>query len=179
MCQPATIDQEVKVHPFEAQGLGKALFVCVGMQKNVYTGGGGSQPGGTCRFCGTGIMYEYLIKSSDGRLFVVGSDCVHKTNDPKLVPAVESLERQRKREMAREARRRRDQAALAKAQEQLPGLREWVKASREQLSAIPHPNQWRASQGDSLADYLEWSLAHRSAVDSVGVILLWQSKVSI
>ena len=37
------------------------------------------QAGTTCDYCGTGILYEYVIKSADGKVFVVGCDCVQKT----------------------------------------------------------------------------------------------------
>ena len=70
------------VHPFEKAGLGKAPFRCVGMSENWYVTGNGShrQPGGCCEYCGTGILYEYTIKDSEGKTFVVGSDCVEKTD---------------------------------------------------------------------------------------------------
>lgn len=71
----------MKVHPFERAKLGKAPFHCTGVTVNWYVTAGGAhrQPGGSCDYCGTGILYEYHIKSSDGREFVVGSDCVAKT----------------------------------------------------------------------------------------------------
>jgi len=72
------------VHPFEKAGLGKAPFHCVGIRENVYVTAGGAhrQPGGCCNYCGTGIQWEYIIKSSDGATFVVGSDCVQRTGEP-------------------------------------------------------------------------------------------------
>lgn len=69
------------VHPFERAGLGKSPFRCVGCRENWFVMGDGSRkPGGTCNYCGTGILNEYVIKSSDGKSFVVGCDCVQKTN---------------------------------------------------------------------------------------------------
>ena len=68
------------MHPFQKSGLGIAPFRCVGVSENVYsTGGGHSQPGGTCDYCGTGIRWEFHIESSDGKEFDVGCDCVAKT----------------------------------------------------------------------------------------------------
>ena len=68
------------IHPFERAGLGKAPFRFDAMRENVYIACQGSQPqpGGTCDYCSNGIMYEYWIKSSDGRSFKVGCDCVRK-----------------------------------------------------------------------------------------------------
>lgn len=40
---------------------------------------GTSKAGGHCNYCFTGIRYEYVIKSSDDKQFVVGCDCVAKT----------------------------------------------------------------------------------------------------
>lgn len=69
------------LHPFEKAGLGKAPFRCVGVTTNWYVTAGGAhrQPGGSCDYCGTGILYEYHIVGADGSKFVVGSDCVAKT----------------------------------------------------------------------------------------------------
>lgn len=178
MCQPATVNQEVKVHPFEKAGLGRAPFAFVAMRENVYSAcPGHSQPGGTCDYCGTGIMYECVIESSDGKRFVVGSDCVRKTYDPKLVPLVESVERERKRDLARAARKRRLDAAIARATADLPGCREWVEANRQKLSGMRHPNDWMAKRGETLAGYLDWTLRVRGPVDAVAVVKSWQSKI--
>lgn len=68
------------IHPFEKAGLGKAPFHCVGVRENWFEMPGfGRKPGGTCHYCGTGILYEYVINSSNGKQFVVGCDCVRKT----------------------------------------------------------------------------------------------------
>lgn len=69
------------MHPFTKSGLGSAPFRCVGVRKNAYQACHGApvQPGGSCNHCGTGIMYEYIIRNAEGGQFVVGSDCVMKT----------------------------------------------------------------------------------------------------
>jgi len=71
------------LHPFERAGLGKAPFVCVAVRENWFSPPGfpeARKPGGCCNYCSTGILYEYVIKSSDGREFIVGSDCVRRTH---------------------------------------------------------------------------------------------------
>jgi hypothetical protein len=74
------------IHPFERAGLGKAPFTCLGVAENKFDlGNGHTKPGGCCRFCYTGILYEYLIISSDNKRFVVGCECVKKTEDEGLV----------------------------------------------------------------------------------------------
>lgn len=69
------------LHPFEAAKLGKAPFQCVGCRENRFEMPGfGWKPGGCCNYCGTGILYEFVIRGADGSEFVVGSDCVAKTH---------------------------------------------------------------------------------------------------
>jgi hypothetical protein len=98
------------LHPFEIAGLGESPFRFVGLRRNVYSAAPGhSQPGGTCDFCGQGIMYECAIQSRDGERFVVGMDCVLKLDraDNRLVASVKraklNLERA-KRQAERDAK---------------------------------------------------------------------------
>lgn len=69
------------VHPFERAGLGAAPFRCAGSYEAKYQACHGApiQPGASCDYCGQGIMLVYVIKSSDGKTFRVGCDCVAKT----------------------------------------------------------------------------------------------------
>ena len=90
----------VGMHVFERAGLGRAPFRCVGYTEKVFTNPDGTtRAGGSCQYCGTGIRYACSIKSSDGREFVVGSDCVAKTDDAGLIrsykihPAVRAARR--------------------------------------------------------------------------------------
>ncbi|MEI6881324.1 MAG: hypothetical protein WCK82_08345 [Bacteroidota bacterium] len=51
------------------------------MNENVINHGNGElQPGGTCDYCGTGIRYEFFIRSLCGKVSKVGCDCVAKLN---------------------------------------------------------------------------------------------------
>jgi hypothetical protein len=94
------------MHPFEKAGLGLAPFRCVGVYKNAYQACPGAplQPGGSCDFCGTGIMYEYKILSSDGKGFKVGCDCVMRTGGEGAVAGMRS-ERLKMERDVRRARR--------------------------------------------------------------------------
>jgi hypothetical protein len=69
-------------HPFEKAGFGKAPFSCTHVSENVFTlPDGTSKAGGCCDYCGTGIRWEFWIKSSTvgERQRKVGCDCVAKT----------------------------------------------------------------------------------------------------
>jgi hypothetical protein len=70
-----------EIHPFERAGLGKAPFRCIGTAERVHAVPGcPPRAGGHCHFCFTGIRYAAIIKSSDGKVFDVGMDCVRKTD---------------------------------------------------------------------------------------------------
>jgi hypothetical protein len=77
------------VHVFERAGLGTAPFRVIGYRELTHSDGPGCpvRPGGSCDYCGTGIMYACVIQGSDGRTFKVGCDCVAKTGDAGLLKA--------------------------------------------------------------------------------------------
>lgn len=102
--------EQVTLHPFEIAGLGLAPFRFVSINKNIYSACvGHSQPGGTCAFCGQGILYECVIRSHDGKVFTVGQDCVRKIRreDNRLATALQ-------REIAKVAKEKRDAEAQAR-----------------------------------------------------------------
>lgn len=119
----------IEVHPFESAGLGIAPFRYLGCETRVgplryvergveVEVGRPGQPMGTCDLCGMGIKYCHLIKSSDGKSFVVGSDCVEKlggSND--LLPAIikEAKIARRAERMRVTQQRRADRLEKAKA----------------------------------------------------------------
>lgn len=97
--------ETVKIHPWESVGLGIAPFRVVDLielpsrsileanpsayesamreaslrasQYNVGLGG--------CSYCGSGLKYNFVIKDSQNKYFVVGSECVKKTKSSTLV----------------------------------------------------------------------------------------------
>lgn len=117
------------VHPFEAAGLGRAPYRCVGMAERTYQAAPGLpvQAGGCCKYCSNGIRYAYIIRGSDGVTFDVGCDCVEKVDA--------ELYRQTKR-----ARR-----AFAKDKRET-GRRELRRLSRMQI---------RASRREALAPHYD------------------------
>lgn len=156
------------LHPFERAGLGKAPFRFSGLvaqdlaygeailNRDEFTRTGvaiTTKPGGSCAYCGTYILNMYNIESADGRRFHVGSDCVLKTAgdpgaDKKLISAVtrKRNELNKKTRAAREA----EKIAEAMAFLERADVRAFVESQ-------PSPNAWRASQGDTLADYVAFA----------------------
>ena len=120
-----------KVHVFEAAGLGKAPFAFVGWYEDRgpkvmgdgYTVGAPGQPMGTCEYCGTGIAICCQVQSSDGRTFVVGSDCVAKTGDAGLKKKVDELKAE---------------AIRKKQGETISANWAWVEKNREKLATLPY-----------------------------------------
>ena len=77
----------VGMHCFEKAGLGIAPFKVTGFSTMKYQGSPDApvQPGGTCDYCGTAIMYVCHIRDNHGHTFKVGSDCVNRTGDAGLI----------------------------------------------------------------------------------------------
>ena len=132
--------------------LGPAPYRYTGVTLNLFSIPGcpeATKPGGSCDHCGTGISLEYHFAAADGRKFKVGSTCVDKSGDAGLrrIIARDVADHQRQLREARAQKKRDADAAIV--------AREWPTA-RGRFAAIPHPNQFFASQGKSLADYLEF-----------------------
>ncbi len=135
-----------KVHVFEAAGLGKAPFTWVGYFEDrggkqmttanglVVTVGSPGQPMGTCDYCGTAIAICCRIQSSDGKSFIVGSDCVAKTNDAGLKAQVDQMK-------AKLTREKQDKTISENLQ--------WVEQNRDKLAALPYGKY-------SMLESIEW-----------------------
>lgn len=127
------------MHPFEKAGLGKAPFECFGMTENWYSAAPGhKQPGGSCKYCGTGIAYEYHIKSFDNHTFVVGCECVRKTKAQVKGFREARLAHTRKKREEGHAKRRAERQAVWAA-ERAQRNAEFVKAEpaiAEMLSTL-------------------------------------------
>ncbi len=137
-------------HKFELAGLGKAPFRLIGMFEKRCSGepnsqgitvGAPGQPAGTCDFCGNGIANCFEIQSSDGKRFIVGSDCVLKTEDRGLVDTVKREANKKKSAHKAEV----DQALIQKY--------DW--ALRQYLMTLTdkHPNTHYAGLGKTIGDY--------------------------
>ncbi len=147
------------MHPFELAGLGQAPFRYVGIQdQNISYGMAtgkingieiSTKPGGTCAYCGTGIVNLFNIESADGNRFHVGCECVRKTGDTVLIRQVD--DDKRKMESAR--RKEKKEANLSARLEE---LRTWFRANRHLVAQIPHPNLFRAGEGETYLNYLDW-----------------------
>lgn len=86
------------MHDFEARGLGKAPFHFVDWRV-------ARNKTGRCARCDKPLKYEFVIGSSDGKQFTVGSECVKKLDEAPGLMA-EAIERRANRadELLKDAR---------------------------------------------------------------------------
>lgn len=146
------------VHPFEEAGFGVAPYRFDGVTRNWFCAGPGDpgKPGGSCDYCGTGIAFEYWVRSSDGRRFKVGCDCIAKlARKDNVAFAGDTLARDADIARRRLEAERRAEVAHQKRQEARGAFRAWYTAPRMAAAcARPHP----AIKGLTLAHYIHWML---------------------
>lgn len=149
------------MHPFEEAGLGKAPFKCVGVSENWWVSGCGTvrKPGGCCDFCGTGILYEYAIVSSDNKRHVVGCDCVQRTD------SVEGFKEVR---LAFTRARRGKKAADRMAEREA----RWAKEKEERAEEFTSSNM-------ALVDALNSYVGDNSFILSMKDALKWYGSLSV
>lgn len=142
------------IHCFERAGLGKAPFQFVSFSIRRYCPVPGvSMVGGACAYCGTGIVECFEIKSADGKHFIVGNECIRKTDDTGLINLT-------KRELNRhrtEERHKREQTRIQEAKAALE-----AQDVRDKLAAQPHPYAEANPffDGKTALDWAVWMMDH-------------------
>ena len=145
------------VHKFERRGLGAYPYAYVGMDEKVLVIGTGltavTKPGGTCDYCGTGIIYCFMLKPScGGKPFVVGSDCIMKSGDAGMMKAISGDMDKLKKEKAKRAK----ETKAKRVARRIEAAKERLKTVVDVLSEKPHPTEWFAKEGKTLLDYVRW-----------------------
>lgn len=143
------------IHKFEKAGLGKAPFRIVGFEQKTYQAclGAPMQVGGSCDYCGTGIVDMFWLRGIDnGEPFKVGSSCVYKTGDAGLIiPAKNKINA-----LKRQARHQKEAILI----EELKAL---LIDYHDRLSSLPHPRGFTDRQTDKPLTYLDqanWLMAN-------------------
>lgn len=136
------------VAPFEFAGYAERLYwPCKDISGNINT----SVPpmaGGTCAHCGACIRNAYIIKDATGKCFDVGCDCLEKLSiEPRIISAALA----KKKVIDRLKRKEKAASDLATFEPQY----EAVKAV---LVTMPHPSEFWARNGRTLADYYDYCL---------------------
>lgn len=145
----------VKMHIFESAGLGKAPYTFIGIEKRTYQAcyGAPVQPGSSCMFCSTGIVYLFWLRSADGKKFFVGSDCIMKSGDAGLKSVIDPHVKAHEREMRQE----RENYYISEFAKFVTANNYWT---RPELVNAPHPNGYYASIGRTLSDYQKYCYEH-------------------
>jgi len=84
--------QSLMTHTFEQSGLGKAPFKVVERKGHAIESGVIFW----CEHCGTQLKNRHFVKSSDGKVSVVGIDCLKKTGDQGLIDGAKRLAREKR-----------------------------------------------------------------------------------
>lgn len=154
---------EKQAHPFELAGFGLAPFRCVGsyslpspqmaeQNPSAYQNALREMPKGwgigTCAYCGMGLMHNFLIRSADNKGFVVGSECVAKTNDVGLGNAVK----------VRVARMRNKARREKMAAEREAKYKQWKIDNADRLAAEAAEREAKeaAKQAERIANREKW-----------------------
>jgi hypothetical protein len=101
-----TIEKTTVFETMESKGLGIAPFNCTGVYSipaattdniELYNRQIKAMPSdigiGSCACCGMNLTHNYLIQSSDGRKFVLGSSCVEKLGQGQVVTEMEKTKK--------------------------------------------------------------------------------------
>ena len=156
-------------HPFTRSGHGTAPFTFIRCYVKTYQACQGApvQPGGSCDHCGTGIHYHFVIRSAEGDEFVVGSSCVEKTPDRKLIRVVRfqmsRMQQERKRAQRAEEDRlsaRRNAAAARSFLADHPGLHRSLTTDNVTTRDIARKLALRGSLSERQVSYVH-SLARQ------------------
>lgn len=138
-------------HKWEAAGLGVAPYKLIGSGTMTYQACRDApiQPGGSCDYCGQGIVNVYFIRATCGSKFKVGCDCVYATCSKQ-----EGVRSQVDMAVRAHNKAVRDRLA-AKKKGELEGL---METHRAVFAAMPHPKaeKWESMREKSYADYLDY-----------------------
>lgn len=119
---------EYGLHLFQRAGLGLAPFEFVGHERRAYQASPDApvQPGGSCAYCGTGIIDCFKLRSRDGHNFIVGSDCIAKAGDDGVIKAYKTSPEYRVAQAQKRAAK--DEAVRAEIERLMDEKREALSA---------------------------------------------------
>lgn len=168
-----------KLHPFEKAGLGLAPFkfrFCetrvgpIHCADGITQIGSPGQPMGTCAYCGNGIALCMGIESSDGKRFIVGSDCVEKLYRPENQTTTEqarALARDPVYQAVKRAKADHNcKLRWAREAKRIAEGMEYLHTQADRLKATPHPTR----EGESMWDQLEWYMIHAGNKGKLDII---------
>ena len=169
-----TIQTQVEIHPFQ-RTLGDGPYTFVGTfdlgsivaalqagNVDAYNNGLAMAPRleagmGTCAHCCHAISFICVVKTGDGKLYGVGSDCIAKVGLP--VKELTKLEKQ----LRDRAKAKRAAARVAKGNKARNEVSSLILTHGDAMKAIHHPSSRKdipMENGRSLLSYAEWVVEH-------------------
>ncbi len=160
-----TVNGELRMHPWESCGLGKAPFRCVGSGRETYQAIPGDpncpiQPGTSCDYCGQGISNVAYMKSADGKSFKVGFDCAEKVYSAlNKAHALADEDAKARAKLRRERLEMERTKRFEKAKEKKKELEATLETEemRTKLSALPHPRGFKNRETGEALTLLDWA----------------------
>lgn len=133
-----------ETHVFTLSGLGQAPFSLCKPQENsgVFF----------CEHCGTVLKNRFFIKSADGKVSVVGIDCLNKTGDNGLIDAVKA---------EKKAAADKERMAKIEAVNAIHKEKEIVKFGMTKEDVVEQLLKETNSQKEIVADVLEASFIYK------------------
>lgn len=141
-------------HIFERAGLGLYPYQYIGCE---YGKSG-------CQYCGTAIAYKFYLKSKDQKTFYVGCDCINKSGDQGLVKLISKDIKK----MQAEQRQARKLAKFTKIKALFSEL--YTDEIKAKFQRIPHPNDYFASLGKTMADYIHFYIERGNYAGAINQI---------
>jgi hypothetical protein len=150
-----TQNTENKVHPF-ARTLGPGpykwlgsfdLGAAISMQQNGNIDGHNNAMAsaprleagmGTCAHCGMAIMLIQIVKTGEGKLFGVGSDCVMKTFQKDKIENMDAFQKKLHEIKRQKGKEQRERARVKLAGQVLALMNEHEQV----LKSLPHPSSF-------------------------------------
>lgn len=144
----STVQTETHIHTFEQSGLGIAPFKVVGiwdmpsrslLEHNPEAWNNALRTApcrvGSCHYCGHELIVHFIIKSSDSKIFAVGSECVRKTGEKGLIDKMKALQKARDREIRRAKQAAACIARLEEQRQRNNGLTDYELQEQQRLEA--------------------------------------------
>lgn len=148
-------EEKKNLHPWEKAGLGKPPYRYLGVRENMYRPAPGvpAMPGGSCDYCGTGLRYEFMVQSADGKKFKVGSEHIQMVSSDRHLKRAADLDMKKlKKQKAKVSREKAREKLVSDVQHG----KEILHHFPDLLKKAKHPS----IDSKTMRDYVEFLLSN-------------------
>ncbi len=124
---------------------------------------------GTCAHCGHGIIYNFIIKTGENKLFAVGSDCIENIGLGGDFTNATVIEKRMKLETRKRGQEQRERRRIKQAQE----LFIRIEKNKPLLMSLQHPSSFHSTK--TAYDYCLY--IYRNGHVSIGGINILKGKL--